>query len=53
MTEGEIEMPTFEFAALKRSLEERAILLPEGARRFLDWNVALLERFTVEDALLT
>jgi hypothetical protein len=53
MTEGEIEMPAFEFAALKRSLEESAILLPEGARRFLDWNVALLERFTVEDALLT
>jgi hypothetical protein len=52
MTEGEIEMPAFESAALKRSLEESATLLPEGARRFLDWNVALLERFTVEDALL-
>jgi hypothetical protein len=53
MTEGEIEMPDFEFAALGRSLEESAILLPEGARQFLGWNVALLERFTVEDASLT
>ena len=53
MTEGEIEMPAFEFAALERSLEESAILLPEGARQFLGWNVALLERFTVEDALLS
>lgn len=52
MTEGELEMAAFEFAALKRSLEDSAILLPEGARRFLDWNVALLERFTVEDSLL-
>jgi hypothetical protein len=52
MTEGEIEMPAFEFAALKQSLEGSAILLPEGARQFLDWNVALLERFTVEDASL-
>lgn len=53
MTEGEIEMPAFEFAALERSLEESAVLLPEGARQFLGWNVALLERFTVEDALLS
>jgi hypothetical protein len=53
MTEGEIEMPAFEFAALERSLEESAVLLPEGARQFLGWNVALLERFTVKDALLS
>jgi len=52
MTEGELEMSAFGFAALKRSLEESAVLLPEGARRFLDWNVALLARFTGEDALL-
>jgi hypothetical protein len=53
MTEGEIEVPAFEFAALKRSLEDSAILLPEGSRHFLGWNVALLERFSDEDASLT
>jgi hypothetical protein len=52
MTEGEIVLPAFEFAALSSSLEECAVLLPEGSRQFLDWNVALLERFTVEDASL-
>lgn len=53
MTEGEIEMPSFEFDALKRSLEDSATLLPEGSRQFLGWNVALLERFSDEDASLT
>jgi hypothetical protein len=49
MSEGEIEMPQFEFDALKQSLEQSAVLLPESARRFQDWNVALLERFSVND----
>jgi hypothetical protein len=53
MSEGEIEMPDFEFDALKRSLEQSAVLLPESARRFQDWNVALLERFAVGDEEFT
>jgi len=52
MTEGELELPDNEFTALKQSLEDSAVLLPEGARKFLDWNVAVLERFTTEDSLL-
>jgi len=52
MTEGEIEVPDFEFEALKTSLDQSAVLLPETARRFQDWDVALLERFVVSDGLL-
>lgn len=52
MTEGEIEVPDFEFEALKNSLEQSAVLLPESAQRFQDWNVALLERFVASDGVL-
>lgn len=52
MTEGEIEVSHFEFEALKKSLEQSAILLPESVQRFQDWNVALLERFNVSDGNL-
>jgi hypothetical protein len=52
MTEGEIEVPDFEFEALKSSLEKSAFLLPESAQRFQDWNVALLERFVTGDGIL-
>lgn len=52
MTEGEIEIPDFEFEALKSSLEQSAILLPESAQRFQEWNVALLERFVASDRIL-
>lgn len=52
MSEGEIEMPAFELKALKYSLEESAVLLPPTARRFQDWHVALLERFTAEEETL-
>jgi hypothetical protein len=52
MTEGEIEVPDFEFDALKHSLDQSAALLPESARLFQDWNVAVLERFTVSDGHL-
>lgn len=51
LSEGEIEMPEFELDALRRSLEDSAVLLPEEARNFQDWKVALLERFTEEDDL--
>lgn len=50
LSEGEIEMPLFELQALRRALEESAVLLPEKARRFQNWNTALLERFSIEDA---
>lgn len=52
MTEGEIEIPDFEFKALKSSLEQSAVLLPESAQRFQDWKVALLERFVASDGVL-
>jgi hypothetical protein len=52
MTEGEIGVPGFEFEALKSSLEQSAVLLPESAQRFQDWNVALLERFVASDGNL-
>jgi hypothetical protein len=52
MTEGEIEVPDFEFEALKASLEHSAVVLPESAQRFQDWNVALLERFIAGDEIL-
>jgi hypothetical protein len=52
MTEGEIEIPDFEFDALKGLLEQSAILLPENAQRFQEWNVALLERFVASDRIL-
>lgn len=52
MTEGEIEVPNFEFQALESSLEQNAVLLPESAQRFQEWNVALLERFVASDRIL-
>ena len=52
MSEGEIEVPDFEFEALKSSLEQSAVLLPESAQRFQDWNVALLERFAASEGAL-
>lgn len=50
LSEGEIEMPLFELQALRRALQESAVLLPERARRFQEWDTALLERFCSEDA---
>ena len=52
MTEGEIEVPEFEFEALQSSLEQSSALLPESAQRFQDWHVALLERFATSDGIL-
>lgn len=52
LSEGEIEMPEFEFDALRRSLQDSAALLPEGSRSFQDWQTALLARFTDDDAVL-
>ena len=52
MTEGEIEIPDFEFEALRSLLERSAILLPESAQQFQEWNVALLERFVASDRIL-
>lgn len=52
MSEGEIEMPTFEFDALGLALEDSAALLPEASRSFQDWRTALLERFGDHDAVL-
>lgn len=50
LSEGEMELPFFELQALQRALEDSAALLPEKARRFQDWNTALLHRFNSEDA---
>jgi hypothetical protein len=51
MSEGEIEMPGFEFEALEIALESGVGLLPESARSFQEWRVAVLERFGVEDGM--
>ena len=49
LSEGQLEMSAEELLRLKESLGKSAVLLPQGARKFQDWDVALLSRFTVED----
>jgi hypothetical protein len=49
LSEGEIELPTGELKVLRQTLIRSAMLLPEASRKFQDWNVALLARFTNAD----
>ncbi|KJX94158.1 hypothetical protein TI39_contig4214g00019 [Zymoseptoria brevis] len=49
LSEGEIELPIEEMEALRKTLVRSAALLPEGSRKFQEWNVALLARFTGAD----
>lgn len=37
------------YTALKQALEASEFLLPQSARKFQDWNVGLLQRFSWED----
>lgn len=49
LAEGELELPPDELQELRKKLATSAKLLPIGARKFRDWNVALLPRFTSVD----
>lgn len=46
LSEGELELPSEEFQQLREALVESATLLPQSAKKFQSWNVALLPRFT-------
>ena len=46
LSEGELELPPEEFQQLREALVESAALLPQSAKKFQSWNVALLPRFT-------
>jgi hypothetical protein len=41
--------PPHVYIALKQALEASEFLLPQSARKFQDWNVGLLQRFSWED----
>jgi hypothetical protein len=43
--------PAHVYEVLKKALEGSGFLLPETARKFQDWNVGLLERFSWEDVV--
>lgn len=45
----EIELSAHELVELDKLLKEGAFILPESARKFQEWRVALLEKFSVED----
>jgi len=47
--EGEMEVNENEWDELRSLLDGSAVLLPEKARRFQEWDVGLLRRFTLED----
>lgn len=49
LAEGELELPPDEMAELRDKLKSSAGLLPESARKFQNWNVAILPRFTYAD----
>lgn len=49
LSEGEIRLQRDELASLRNILQRSNLILPEDAREFQGWQVALLERFTVKD----
>ncbi|KAM3419143.1 hypothetical protein BST61_g5088 [Cercospora zeina] len=49
LAEGELELPPGEMEELRAKLEKSARLLPSNARKFQEWNVALLPRFVDTD----
>ena len=49
LSEGDIDIPDYEFQELLKALQSSALLLPENARVFQAWRVSLLRRFTDED----
>ena len=49
LAEGQLQLQKDEFTALKDALEGCHQMLPEATRKFQDWHVTLLERFTGND----
>ncbi|PPJ60243.1 hypothetical protein CBER1_01305 [Cercospora berteroae] len=49
LAEGELELPPGEMEELRTKLANSAQLLPSNARKFQQWNVALLPRFVDAD----
>ncbi|KAK4637702.1 hypothetical protein CLAFUR0_01750 [Fulvia fulva] len=49
LSEGELELHETEMNLLWKVLVKSSMLFPEGGRKFQDWNVALLHRFTSAD----
>lgn len=49
LSEGEMELPASEMDLLRGTLVQSVNLLPEGARKFQSWNVALLPRFKSDE----
>lgn len=49
LSEGELEVPSFELEMLRACLEESAKILPQNVLRLPGWQVGLLERFCVSD----
>jgi hypothetical protein len=48
----DVEFPAELYEELEKSLNESQEVLPATARKFQDWDVALLERFDVGEELL-
>ena len=42
-------LPKHVYTILKQTLDGSKFLLPQSARKFQDWNVGLLQRFSWED----
>ncbi|KAI7196788.1 hypothetical protein KC363_g649 [Hortaea werneckii] len=53
LSEGELELPQQEWELLRRLLEGSAGLLPSRARRFQDWKVGVLKRFTRDGVMIS
>ncbi|KAK4545726.1 hypothetical protein LTR36_002680 [Oleoguttula mirabilis] len=49
LAESEVELEMKEWTALRGTLDVSGVLLPPKARKFQDWEVGLLRRFTVSD----
>ena len=49
LSEGDLTMRKHEVDLLTEALRRGREVMPEGSRRFQDWQVALLERFSNED----
>ncbi|EME88953.1 uncharacterized protein MYCFIDRAFT_129187 [Pseudocercospora fijiensis CIRAD86] len=49
LMEGELELPPQEMDQLRDKLMQSKSMLPEPARKFQDWNVALLPRFRLDE----
>ena len=49
LSEGELTLRKHEVDLLTEALRRGGKLMPEGSRKFQDWQVGLLERFTYQD----